>query len=241
MCQATGSELQKDGATELVRGSCTDESWRSSSCPLFCINPETDNVGGGMGVAKCQNTAQELYFVYRLIRSTRLTHPVEPAIAITTICVHPTTSTAPSLTQITRITTTPEISTSIPSSVVTSAATFDPSRLSRQSQLITNSATESSTPHSDNQPAPASDRSVTIGAAVGASIGILAVGASGIWLFFFLSRRRQAGERPSEDRTHSCTAQSPASHRVYEAWRPTVGYNPHLRPQELPTVEHDTR
>lgn len=62
MCQATGSELQKDGATELVRGACTDRSWRSSSCPLFCINPETDNVGGGIGVAKCQGTTQELYY-----------------------------------------------------------------------------------------------------------------------------------------------------------------------------------
>lgn len=62
MCQATGKELQKGGATELVRGACTDRSWRSSSCPLFCINPETDNVGGGIGVAKCVGTAEELYY-----------------------------------------------------------------------------------------------------------------------------------------------------------------------------------
>ncbi|KAF5501652.1 hypothetical protein CGCS363_v007380 [Colletotrichum siamense] len=239
MCQATGSELQKDSATELVRGSCTDKPWRSSSCPLFSINPETDNVGGGIGVAKCQNTEQELYYCINAVQDQvnctakqNVLFFQQPAIAITTIGVHPTSS-------ITRITTTPETSTSIPSSVVTSAATFDPSRLSRQSQLITNSATESPTPNSDSQPAPASDRSVTIGAAVGASIGILALGAFGIWLFFFLSRQRQARERTSDDGTSSYTAQSPASHRVYEAWRPTVGYNHHLRPQELPTGEHN--
>ncbi|KXH63105.1 hypothetical protein CSAL01_11072 [Colletotrichum salicis] len=70
MCEATGKELSKDGATELVRGSCTDPSWRSSSCPLFCINPETDNVGGGIGVSKCEGTAEELYYCINSVMDT---------------------------------------------------------------------------------------------------------------------------------------------------------------------------
>lgn len=62
ICQATGEELQKPGATEFVRGGCTDKEWRSSSCPLFCINPKVDNTGGGMGLAKCEDTKQDLYW-----------------------------------------------------------------------------------------------------------------------------------------------------------------------------------
>lgn len=70
MCQATGKELSKDGATELVRGACTDRSWRSSSCPLFCINPETDNVAGGIGIAKCDGTVEELYYCINSVMDT---------------------------------------------------------------------------------------------------------------------------------------------------------------------------
>ncbi|KXH45599.1 hypothetical protein CSIM01_09668 [Colletotrichum simmondsii] len=70
MCQATGKELSKDGATELVRGACTDRSWRSSSCPLFCINPETDNVAGGIGIAKCDGTVEELYYCINSVMNT---------------------------------------------------------------------------------------------------------------------------------------------------------------------------
>jgi hypothetical protein len=61
MCMATGEELQKPGATVLVRGSCTDKDWRSSECPLFCINPATDNMPGGMGIRQCENNP-EFYF-----------------------------------------------------------------------------------------------------------------------------------------------------------------------------------
>lgn len=62
ICQATGQELQKGGGTDLVRGACTDRSWRSSGCPLFFIDPETDNIAGGIGVARCQGTTEELYY-----------------------------------------------------------------------------------------------------------------------------------------------------------------------------------
>ncbi|KAF6804745.1 hypothetical protein CSOJ01_09965 [Colletotrichum sojae] len=33
----------------------------AANCPLFCINPETDNVAGGIGVGKCTETTEELY------------------------------------------------------------------------------------------------------------------------------------------------------------------------------------
>jgi hypothetical protein len=62
ICQATGEELQKPGATEFVRGSCTDKEWRSSSCPLFCIEQDVDFLDGGNGIFKCQNTTEDLYF-----------------------------------------------------------------------------------------------------------------------------------------------------------------------------------
>ncbi|KAL2176966.1 uncharacterized protein P884DRAFT_29605 [Thermothelomyces heterothallicus CBS 202.75] len=61
ICQATGEELKKPGASEFVRGSCTDKTWRSSNCPLFCINEEYDYLDGGTGIAKCENTSNDLY------------------------------------------------------------------------------------------------------------------------------------------------------------------------------------
>lgn len=53
LCQATGSEFQKPGATQYVRGSCTDKTWRSANCPNVCVNPDRDNTGGGHGLAQC--------------------------------------------------------------------------------------------------------------------------------------------------------------------------------------------
>lgn len=40
----TGEEIKKHGATEFVRGSCTDRDWRSGSCPSFCVNPDVSQV-----------------------------------------------------------------------------------------------------------------------------------------------------------------------------------------------------
>lgn len=62
ICQATGDELKKPGATEFVRGSCTDKTFRSSACPSFCSTPGQDNVSGGEGIEKCTNTSQDLYW-----------------------------------------------------------------------------------------------------------------------------------------------------------------------------------
>lgn len=33
-----------------VRGSCTDKTWRSSSCPLYCVS---NNRFGGAGIGQC--------------------------------------------------------------------------------------------------------------------------------------------------------------------------------------------
>ncbi|KAI1269832.1 hypothetical protein F5Y18DRAFT_371754 [Xylariaceae sp. FL1019] len=65
ICQATGEERHKNGATEFVRGSCTDKNWRSGSCPAFCVNPEApsfDLTAGGMGMAKCANITEDIYY-----------------------------------------------------------------------------------------------------------------------------------------------------------------------------------
>lgn len=62
ICQATGEELQAPGASEFVRGACTDREWRSSSCPLFCIEEDVDFLDGGNGIFKCGDTAEDLYY-----------------------------------------------------------------------------------------------------------------------------------------------------------------------------------
>lgn len=65
ICIATGDEIEKPGASTYVRGSCTDKNWRSSSCPSFCINGEAPNydlLSGGMGIEKCANTTEDMYY-----------------------------------------------------------------------------------------------------------------------------------------------------------------------------------
>ena len=45
-----------------VRGSCTDESWSSDSCPSYCLNWEHgDNPSGGMGIAKWPYIQEQFY------------------------------------------------------------------------------------------------------------------------------------------------------------------------------------
>ena len=62
ICIATGDELEKANATKYIRGSCTDQRWRSSECPLFCIDPDVDNLTGGNGIGKCLGTTQDMYY-----------------------------------------------------------------------------------------------------------------------------------------------------------------------------------
>jgi hypothetical protein len=48
-----------------VRASCTDSTWKSKECPLFCLNSGNgDNLGvGGMGVGKCDgNGGSDRYY-----------------------------------------------------------------------------------------------------------------------------------------------------------------------------------
>lgn len=48
-----------------ARESCTDHTWRSSACPLFCINPDPpnlNNLAGGQGIEKCPNTDLDMYY-----------------------------------------------------------------------------------------------------------------------------------------------------------------------------------
>src|SRR5271168_3571089 len=61
ICMATGDEAQKPDASLYVRGSCTDQSWKDASCPLFCIGSD-DLLSGGMGIAKCPNTTLDEYY-----------------------------------------------------------------------------------------------------------------------------------------------------------------------------------
>jgi hypothetical protein len=56
LCAATGDELDKPGASQYVRGSCTDKSWRSGNCPSVCVDPNRDNTGGGNGLAQCPDS-----------------------------------------------------------------------------------------------------------------------------------------------------------------------------------------
>jgi hypothetical protein len=39
--------------SEYVRGSCTDQSWKSPSCPKYCITPSLDIVDGGEYMMQC--------------------------------------------------------------------------------------------------------------------------------------------------------------------------------------------
>src|SRR5271155_4564745 len=61
ICMATGDEVQKPNASLYVRGSCTDQSWKDASCPLFCIG-NAQLGSGGVGIAKCPNTALDEYY-----------------------------------------------------------------------------------------------------------------------------------------------------------------------------------
>ena len=66
LCQATGSEINKTDSTSLVRGSCTDQSWRSGNCPSVCVNqeaPAQDNTAGGEGVEQCPGSKNTFFCV----------------------------------------------------------------------------------------------------------------------------------------------------------------------------------
>ena len=52
------------GQSQWVRGSCTDQTWKSPNCPNFCLTPSNgDYRGGGMGVDKCEVTQDRYYCI----------------------------------------------------------------------------------------------------------------------------------------------------------------------------------
>ncbi len=63
ICMATSADAQKPDATLYVRGSCTDQSFTSSNCPLFCLNGTYDDLGGGEGIALCPDSSTEFFCI----------------------------------------------------------------------------------------------------------------------------------------------------------------------------------
>ncbi|KZL69274.1 hypothetical protein CI238_09089 [Colletotrichum incanum] len=249
MCQATGKELQKGGATELVRGACTDRSWRSSSCPLFCINPETDNVAGGIGIAKCQGTTEELYYCINSVQDGVNCTAKQNVLffqgnAITTIGVAATPTPTASSTS---------------GSTATSQLSQNPSGAPNPSSvpLSMSNPSSSSEPSPSNGSSASSNRTVTIGAAVGASVGGLALGVLGAWLFVFFRRRRRRAENENESMvthppvqyyapeppTDHYISPAPQNNQIHEApnaWKPPLVQD-HYGPQELPGWQPEPR
>ena len=187
---ATGYELGGAGATKYVRGSCTDQSWRSSECPQFCIDPNVDNLPGGNGIGKCLGTTQDMYYcidtgntdnncsasqnplIFQgmlnvvLDKSYILTYAGQPS-ALTTIGV---TATSPAATKLAIITTTLSTAT-ISASASQTAAT-----------------TQSTT----------TNHTTAIAAGVAAPLGVIALGL-GAFLYYRYGRKQSNSKlTPSE-------------------------------------------
>ncbi|TFB00012.1 hypothetical protein CCMA1212_008256 [Trichoderma ghanense] len=188
ICQATGDELKKPGATEFVRGSCTDKTYRSSSCPSFCGTPDQDNVSGGEGMAKCTDTKQDLYWCINAA-NIALQETEDPCGDQDAVVFFPGTPTV-----ITTINVAPKqtgtSTTSTPTTMATSTSSSSASSRNTGSS-DTASSTSAPTPTSTS-PATEQKKSSNagvIGGAVGGSIGGLA--AIGLLAFLFLRRRRR--------------------------------------------------
>ncbi|KAH6856258.1 hypothetical protein B0I37DRAFT_442955 [Chaetomium sp. MPI-CAGE-AT-0009] len=185
MCQATGEELVKSGASEFVRGACTDKTWRSSSCPLFCIEEGVDFLDGGNGVAKCENTADDLYFCINsrsaeeasCEENRKLLYFAGTPSAITTIGISPSPTTSSTTTASSSTTSEPDSSTSQGSSTSTSP---------RQSETASGSETQA--PNDDESSSGSTNLGAIIGGAVGGAV-VLVLIALGAW---FLVRKRRA-------------------------------------------------
>jgi hypothetical protein len=65
ICMQSNDSIEAQSFSSYVRGSCTDQTWRSSYCPNFCVNanaPYSDDTAGGEGMAKCPNTTIDMYY-----------------------------------------------------------------------------------------------------------------------------------------------------------------------------------
>jgi len=64
ICMATSLTIHRNDTQTYVRGSCTDESWRSGNCPNFCVqgdDPWYDNMSGGEGMIICPGSTSDFY------------------------------------------------------------------------------------------------------------------------------------------------------------------------------------
>lgn len=71
ICQATGEKLEKDGANEYVRGSCTDPEWSSRACPSFCKDSYSDITSDVEGLIKCSQRSEDSYFCLNRVNDQR--------------------------------------------------------------------------------------------------------------------------------------------------------------------------
>jgi hypothetical protein len=65
ICMKSNNPLAASSSSTYVRGSCTDQTWRSSFCPNFCVNPNApfqDDIAGGEGMARCPDTTIDMYY-----------------------------------------------------------------------------------------------------------------------------------------------------------------------------------
>ncbi|KAF6836623.1 hypothetical protein CMUS01_05327 [Colletotrichum musicola] len=225
MCKATGKELQKSDATIFVRGSCTDKTWRSSKCPLFCID---QNNGGGAGVMQCQNTLEDLFYCAGLDPSQvdcsankGVLFFQQSATAYTTIGIEATSTAA---------TTTAEGATGPTTSRTSSSAT--------------------STEDLPNPlPSDQTSNSATIGIAVGVTLGVILLGTLGVFAYFLIRKwKREATVNELHRNDHPPPAIQPSSdtyktgpsqpyvpqpaNQIYEA--PGEPKSTYVVPQELP-------
>ncbi|EGR44730.1 uncharacterized protein TRIREDRAFT_111955 [Trichoderma reesei QM6a] len=192
ICQATGDELKKPGATEFVRGSCTDKTFRSSSCPSFCGTPGQDNVGGGEGMAKCDNTKQDLYWCINAA-NIALQEKEDPCSDQDAVVFFPGTPTVLTTINVAPKPTSTSTSTSTTSTPTTMATSTSSSSASPTRTGSPDTATSTSTPTSQAETSPTTEQKKSsnagvIGGAVGGSLGGIAV--IGILAFIFLRRRR---------------------------------------------------
>ncbi|KAK4242239.1 hypothetical protein C8A03DRAFT_29500 [Achaetomium macrosporum] len=194
ICQATGAELEKPGATEFVRGSCTDKEWRSSRCPLFCIEDGADFLDGGNGIFKCENTTEDLYFCINKQSGTEasceekenvLFFPGTPS-AITTIGLSPRTTSS--------LTSTTTSSISLPStSVLVSSTAQDPSTSASPRASENTTGPETQVPANDTAKTTAASSNLgpIIGGVLGATAAVFLAGAGG----WFLARKRKQNSK----------------------------------------------
>ena len=180
LCQATSLIVH---GSSYARGSCTDQTWRSSNCPSFCLGrftpPSTvkywhrltclDIANGGEGVDQCPTPNTDSYCCHDDLANCNCTSRYgtlfsgsEPATVLQTIGVVDTSSTSLA-------------ATSTASTPLTSSA----------SSLGTPAPSTSAGPNSPPEPPSSPNAAVPVGVAV--PLGVLTLAA----LSFFLCRRRK--------------------------------------------------